>query len=220
MAALAHSYSSLKTYENCPKRYFHERIEKRVKDQGGAATEYGDRVHKALEDYVAKGIPLTHEASPFEAFVSKVKAATGTGTTVLVEQQYCVNRDMEARDWWAEDAFFRAKLDVLALKQNWATVLDWKTGKRRPDFTQLEMFALITFLFHPSVEIVTAGFVWLQDAKIDKEVYKRDNIDALVKKLWDKIDRVEASVESGIWPAKPSGLCNYCPCRQFCEYRR
>jgi hypothetical protein len=48
MTRLAHSYSSIKMFENCPKNYFHQRIEKSVKDSGNAVTAYGERIHKSF----------------------------------------------------------------------------------------------------------------------------------------------------------------------------
>ena len=35
---LTHSFSSIKMYENCPKRYYHQRITKEVQDTGSDAT--------------------------------------------------------------------------------------------------------------------------------------------------------------------------------------
>ena len=37
---LTHSYSALKLYENCPYRYYHQRIAKTVVDKGGEASQH------------------------------------------------------------------------------------------------------------------------------------------------------------------------------------
>ena len=47
---LTHSYSSIKMYENCPKRYMHQRVNKEVTDTGSEATKFGERVHSDLEN--------------------------------------------------------------------------------------------------------------------------------------------------------------------------
>jgi hypothetical protein len=52
------SYSSLKTFTQCPKKYYHLRVLKDVKDTPGEATLYGQELHKAAEDYVKKSAPL------------------------------------------------------------------------------------------------------------------------------------------------------------------
>jgi CRISPR/Cas system-associated exonuclease Cas4 (RecB family) len=53
---------------------------------------------------------------------------------------------------------------------------------------------------------------------MDKETYKREHIDDMWTRLLTRINRVEKSLETDVWPAKPSGLCRYCPCKDFCEF--
>ena len=52
------SYSSLKTFQQCPKKYYHLKIAKDIVDQGGEAAVYGTLVHKAAEDYVRDSVPI------------------------------------------------------------------------------------------------------------------------------------------------------------------
>ena len=66
MTGLTHSFSSLKMYENCPKRYYHQRITKEVKDTGSDATYYGERVHEALEHRLESKVSLTEETKAYE----------------------------------------------------------------------------------------------------------------------------------------------------------
>ena len=54
----AWSYSSIKTFDQCPRKYFHLKVLKDVKDSGSDATIYGQEVHKAAEDYVKDGTPI------------------------------------------------------------------------------------------------------------------------------------------------------------------
>lgn len=215
---LSHSFSSIKLFENCPLRYYHQRITKTVKDQGGEASLYGERIHKFLEDRLAGVIEeLPPEARNLEPVVSVIKAMVGNGE-LHVEREMTLNAGLEPTGWWDADAWIRSKLDVLILKGPSAVVMDWKTGKRRPDFTQLELFALQVFAHYPEVELVTSTFVWTQDLTTDKEVYRRKEAPLYWTKLLDRIRRIEVSVENDTWPAKPSGLCRYCPCKNFCEH--
>ena len=66
--ALAHSYSSVKDFEGCPRRYHEVRILKKFKSQDTAATMYGTAVHKAFEDYIRDGTPLPEQFKMFELF--------------------------------------------------------------------------------------------------------------------------------------------------------
>jgi hypothetical protein len=91
------------------------------------------------------------------------------------------------------------------------------TGKRRPDFTQLELFALQVFAHHPDTKRVDVGFIWTQDLALDKESYRRDDAPAMWERLLTRVQRIEDAAKHDVWPAKPSGLCRYCPCNTFCE---
>lgn len=215
---LAHSFSSLKMFENCPKRYLHQRIEKSVTDPPNEATAYGERVHEALELYIKGEIQeLPPESAKHAAMVDRI-AGLCEGKTVLAEQELVLNKNLEPTGWWDADAWFRSKLDVLILDGNRAIDIDWKTGKRRPDFTQLSMFALQTFIHYPEVDYVTSAFVWLKEGKLDKNVYHRGHLPSLAQSLLAKTTRVEQALEADNWPARPSGLCGWCPCKSFCEY--
>ena len=130
-----------------------------------------------------------------------------------------MDQDPQPTGWWDADAWLRFKLDVLIIRgTDKAIVADWKTGKRRPDFDQLEMFALAVFSFWPEVQKVTSMFVWTKENAIDKETYRREHTDAMWTRLLSRINRVEKSLETEVWPAKPSGLCRFCPCKGFCEF--
>jgi CRISPR/Cas system-associated exonuclease Cas4 (RecB family) len=215
---LSHSFSALKQYENCPKRYYHQRITKEVKDSVGEATLYGERVHKHLEDYLKTGAALPDDSVKLQPLCDTFRTSAGDGG-FFVEQEYTLNKDLQETGWWDADAWLRFKLDVLVVRDNGtAIVADWKTGKRRPDFDQLEMFALAVFSFWPAVNKVTSVFVWTKENAMDKETYKREHIDDMWTRLLTRINRVEKSLETDVWPAKPSGLCRYCPCKDFCEF--
>lgn len=217
---LSHSFSSIKMYENCPLRYYHQRIAKTVKDQGGEASLHGERVHKFLEERL-KGVveELPPELANLEPVVDTVVKMVGDGS-LFIEQEMTLNAGLTPTGWWDPDAWIRSKLDVLIIKGSTAVVMDWKTGKRRPDFTQLESFALQVFAHYPIVELVTGAFVWTQDMTTDKELYRRRDSHQLWEKLLDRIRRIELSAEHDKWPAKPSGLCRYCPCKDFCDYAK
>ena len=217
---LAHSYSALKMYENCPKRYYHQRITKEVKDTPGTATVYGERVHKQLEEYLkAPATGLPEESVALQPLCDTLRQQAKDGGMFLVEEEYTLTANITPTSWFAEDAWLRFKLDVLIIRNNnTAVVVDWKTGKRRPDFDQLEMFALAVFAHWPAVRKVKSMFIWTKENAIDQETYRIEHKDQMWTRLMTRINRVEKSLETDVWPAKPSGLCKFCPCKGFCEF--
>lgn len=214
MTKLSHSYSSIKMYMNCPLRYYHQRVRKAVTDPGSEATHYGERVHKQLELRLKEEAELPQETKHYEALVSAI--LKGVKGQLLVEQELTLNADLQPTGWFDEDAWLRTKIDVLALDGNRAVMFDWKTGKRKPDFDQFELYALQVFTHYPEVEHVSVGFVWLKDRALDREQYLRQDAAPLWEKLLTQINRIEKSVETDVWPARPSGLCRFCPARHLC----
>ncbi len=217
MTKLSHSHSAIKLFENCPLRYYHQRIIKSVVDKGGEASQYGERLHKFFEQKLKGEADLPPEAAQYQPLVDTVLGIIKDGT-LLVEQELTLNKDLQPTGWWDNDAWLRSKLDILIERGNTAYVLDWKTGKRRPDFSQLELFALQVFAHRPEIEVVSTGFIWLKDFALDKETYEREQASEMWEKLLSRIRRIEQALEKNNWPAKPSGLCKFCPCRHFCEF--
>jgi hypothetical protein len=219
MPQLAHSYSSLKLFDNCPKNYYHQRIEQSVKDSGNAVTAYGERIHKSLELRLGEGAMLGREAERYEALCASIEKIAANGV-LTVEEEMTLNQSLEPTGWWDADAWLRSKIDVLVRYEQGAIVFDWKTGKRRPDFDQLELFAVQVFRHYPEVQRVKTTFVWLKEAKMDSETFTREQEPAIWQKILGRITRIEGALEHDNWPAKPSGLCNWCPCKSFCEYAK
>ena len=214
---LAHSYSSIKLYENCPLRYYRQRIVKDVIDEGGEASKHGERIHSFLEMRLKENTTLPQEVSHYEPLCKSVERLA-EGGELHIEKEMVLTENLTLTGWWDKDAWLRSKLDILVIKGNDAVVMDWKTGKRKPDFFQMQMFAVQVFKHFPEVVRVKTSLVWLKDMKIDSEVYNRMDANALWADIMKRIQRIHDSVEYEKWPAKPSGLCRYCPARHDCDF--
>lgn len=214
---LAHSYSSIKLYENCPLRYYRQRIVKDVIDEGGEASKHGERIHSFLEMRLKENTALPQEAAHYETLCKSVEKLAVNGE-LHIEKEMVLTENLTLTGWWDADAWLRSKLDILVIKGNDAVVMDWKTGKRKPDFFQMQMFAVQVFKHFPEVVRVKTSLVWLKDMKIDSEVYNRMDANALWADIMKRIQRIHDSVEYDKWPAKPSGLCRYCPARHNCDF--
>ena len=215
MTNLTHSFSAIKMYENCPKRYYHQRITKEVKDTGSDATIYGERIHEALEHRLNDKTILPKESETYEPLCKSIESLGGT---LQVEKQMTLNENLTPTTWWEKDAWLRSILDVLIIFDDNAIVMDWKTGKRRPDFSQLEMFALQVFSHFPKIKKVKSTFIWLKDMALDSHIYDRIDAEDMWVKLLMKTERINQSVQNNTWPPKPSGLCRFCPAQNICEY--
>ncbi len=198
--------------------YYRQRVIKDIKDAGGEASIYGDRIHKFLEGRL-KGSQLPQEMEQYEPLCAMVERLATDGQ-LMIEQEMTLTENLTPTGWWDADAWLRSKLDVLVIKGNEAVVMDWKTGKRRVDFFQMQMFAAQVFKHFPEVQRVKTILVWLKTMEMDSESYNRVNINEVWAEIMKRIQRIHSSLEHDNWPAKPSGLCRYCPARHDCDYAR
>lgn len=205
------SYSSLTSFETCPKRYYHTRVAKDTPDPPGEQAVWGQTVHKYLEDRVALGTPLPAAVAQYEPLVLPVVNSPGKK---LVEQQLAVAYGLTPTEWDSPDAWSRGIIDLGVVSPNGAkaTLLDWKTGRRKADSDQLMLFAGLAFSHYKELKTVTTGFIWLKDSKIDTKTFKREEVPVIWQKFIPRVLRLQRAYEETRFPPKPSGLCErYCP---------
>lgn len=215
---LSHSYSSIKLFENCPLRYYRQRITKEVVDEGGEASRYGERIHAFLEKRL-KGADIEQEVAQYEPLCASVERLARQGE-LFIEHELVLTENLTPTGWWDADAWLRSKLDVLVIVGADAVVMDWKTGKRNADQFQMQMFAAQVFKHFPGAQRVKTSLVWLKTMEMDTNSYAREDANAIWAEIMKRIQRIHDAYEHGNWSARPSGLCRYCPCRHDCDYAR
>jgi len=216
---LSHSYSAIKLYENCPYRYFRQRITKDVVDEGGEASKYGERVHEYLEHRLKSNKLLPQDVAHYEPLCASVEKIAAGGE-LLIEHELVLTDNLTPTGWWDADAWLRSKLDILVLNGTLANVMDWKTGKRNADQFQMQLFAAQVFKHFPEVDTVKTSLVWLKTMEMDTETYYRGQVNEIWADVMKRIQRIYTSLEHDNWPMKPSGLCRFCPARHDCVSAR
>ena len=216
---LSHSYSSIKLYENCPYRYFRQRVVKDVVDEGGEASKYGERIHEYLEHRLKSNKLLPQDVAHYEPLCASVEKIAQDGQ-LLIEHELVLTNNLTPTGWWDADAWLRSKLDILVINGELANVMDWKTGKRNADQFQMQLFAAQVFKHYPEVQTVKTSLVWLKTMEMDTETYHRKQMHDLWADVMKRIQRIYTSLEHDNWPMRPSGLCRFCPARHDCVSAR
>lgn len=214
---VAWSYSRLTSYETCPRKYFHESVAKTYPFQKNEASTYGDEVHLAFEHYFKRGTPLPFHLKHLEKTLAPIAAAPGEK---VVEQKLCFNAAWEQVEWYAKDAYFRTKQDLLIVNGTAAVAFDWKTGRMKDDFTQLDINAAVTMHIDQGIEQVTSAFFWIQSKSIMPKVIKREQIPDVWGSVLPRVGRYQAAHDAQDFPPKAGFLCKgYCPVKtcQFWE---
>ena len=193
------------------------RVTKEVVDGQTEATIWGSKVHECLEHRVKDGTPLPEMLAGYEKLVAPIAKHPGEK---LVEKQMAINEALQPTGWFADDAWCRGIVDVGVLSGTRGLLLDYKTGKRKPELTQLKLFAGLAFATFPNLETVNTGFVWLKHGTIDKKEYTRKEVPMIWQEFVPRVQRMQRAYEEDKFPPKPSGLCaKYCPVPNHkCEY--
>jgi hypothetical protein len=213
-AVTAWSHSRLQAFDTCPKR--HLEVDRLVNYPEGpnAQRDFGSELHAALEHYCRSDVPFPPGLDGYQEIGDKVRAIPGEK---LFEQKLAIDQHYQPCDFRGPDAWLRVVIDVLVL--DWAAqvaaVIDYKTGKRKDDFSQLQLNAAVIFAHYPDIFTVEATYWWLciKGKPIDRRTYtKHGDLAAIWNKFLPKVKAYENAVQTEVFLPKPSGLCkNYCP---------
>ena len=214
------SYSALNAFETCSLRYKLTRLTKEVHEPQTDATLWGKRVHKAMEHRVGNATPLPETMKQFEAVAEPVAAMRKTGANIQVEQKLALTVNFRPTTYFAPDVWLRVVADVVAEKGKNAVVLDWKTGKKKPDSAQLKLTAAALFSAKPYIQRITCSFLWLTDGTNTTERFEREDAGSIWAEFLPRVKRMETSIKEDRMPPNPSGLCrNYCPVgKRLCNH--
>jgi CRISPR/Cas system-associated exonuclease Cas4 (RecB family) len=210
----AWSYSSLKLYETCPRKYQAEKVTKEVKFTDTDATIYGKELHSAAEEYIRDGKPIDPRFSFIQPYMDKLAAISG--------EKYCelklgVKKNdgrLVACDFFDPDVWFRGVADLVIIDGDKAYVTDYKTGKsaKYADTRQLALMAAALFLKYPEIKKIKTSLLFVVSKDFIKEDFKADWGLSIFSELNGLLEAREASYTNDVWNPRPNGLC-----RKWCS---
>ena len=214
--AISWSHTSLKDYENCPRKYHEVRVLKKYPFEKTEQMRYGDELHKAAEQFVL-GQPLPEKFAFMQPTLDALMAKPGTKHAEL---KLAATVDFEPCDWFDKRAWVRGIVDLLVLDEEneLAWVVDYKTGSNKyPDRDQLELMSLLTFIHYPQIKRVNSALLFVVKESIAKHKMDADSKQTLQNLYRERVARIEASMANDVWNPKQSGLCPWCPVKS-CEF--
>lgn len=210
------SYSTLSTFEQCPKKYWLMNVTKEVKDEDSEAQADGKFIHDALYKRVIKSVPLPMELTPLEKMAKKFADAKGEKKG---EMRLALNRNFEPVDFFAHDVWVRSIVDLLIVRDKTAIVTDYKTGKVKDDFTQLGLTCAVLASWLPDMDLFIGMFAWTKAGKVTTDTYSRSALKGVWNDLLPRVNKMEAAYNDTTMPAKPSVLCGWCPVTSCAHWR-
>lgn len=212
------SYSALKNFEGCKKRYYHEKVAGDFKQQPNEHTTYGTLMHEALEARIKFSTPLPPEFSHLNALVDSLLALTGeklSEVDLSLRSDYAPCTADDPRVW------YKGFADLLVLNRDRrkALVADFKSGNSRyADMDQLELYALATFRHFPEIETARGMLLFVKDDKPITKDFSRHETEEKWLRWIGRLDEIRRAREYNNWPAMPSGLCKFCPVSSCVEH--
>lgn len=206
------SYSSLTSFETCPRKHYEEKIAKSVARVHSQAAEDGSLLHKMAEDFINENKPFEHQYKP-QIIETVAELRVSSQAPLFAEVKIAVTRDLSPTLWDAQDCYARAIIDLYQPDKytGSAYVGDWKTGRSDPFSTQLKFSALMVMSHEQMVKKVNTQYIWLKEKTKTKATIHRDFLEQDWKKFVNRIDKLEKAHEENKWVEKPSGLCKkYC----------
>ena len=206
------SYSTLSLYQQCPKKYYHLKVAKDVKEAPSDAIAFGNKIHKIAQEYVESDKPIPEEyVSAMQAPLDKLKAMDGMK---LCENKLGLTVDLKPCGFFDKNVWWRGIADIIILQDDKAFTVDYKTGKKSQyaDLKQLEILSLAIFKHFPHVKKVKAGLMFLFAEDFVRTEYSADNQQELWVSWLADVGQLEATVKNNVWNPKPNFTCRgYCP---------
>lgn len=233
------SHTFLNDWDNCPHKAMRKFIRKDLPKQPQTeAMKWGNEVHSAFEVRIKHGTKWPQGMEKFEAIAAPLVAAGAVAEKMLgisVEGSPC--------DFFAPNVWLRGKIDatVIAYRRaspKWplptlidvlnsaeldglqietvAAIFDWKTGKRREEKAELEVHAVLLKAWQPTVQKITAHYVWLQDNEVGKP-HDVSDTETKLTEIRQTMATVQNCIEIEDFPKRRNPLCPWCPVTD-CEW--
>lgn len=238
------SASSMKTFDQCPKKYFYTYIE-RVPRKQWDHFDLGNLCHKTLEifhsvymedaennenltnlmgyafskareEFKEVGVDIITEAKKLVQGYLDLVNTKGMPNVKGVETSFNFNL--------SEDIMVRGFLDRIDLmNDDMYHIVDYKTTKNEK---YLEPFQLLVYGLwlqkeHPEVDNFKASYILLRhDSKLKSYDFNKYDVEKAKEKILDFASKIKTAESQEQWIPIPTPLCNWCDFKDICPTQK
>lgn len=214
------SFSSLKTFQQCPKKYYHTKIARDVVEPDTTATLYGKSAHTVAEEYIRDDKPVPPQFAYMQATLDALKQIPGEK---LCEVKLGLTKNLESCDFDAPNVWWHGIADLVVINRETGVAhsVDYKTSKsaRYADVKQLDLVACGLFAKFPEIKRVRSALLFVVSKEFVKAEHHAEMMLKYVEKPAQDVARIEAALKNGVWNPVQGPLCKFCSVKQ-CEYNR
>lgn len=220
----AWSYSSIKTFEQCPKKYYHLKIAKDAKDEDSTATIYGKELHAAAENYIKSATPIPPKfkfIAPTLEALSRIEGEKHCEIKLGVAKR---NGRFMACDFFAKDVWWRGIADLLIINEakQQAYLVDYKTSKnaKYADTKQLDLLAGAVFVHFPKIVEIKSALIFVVSNEMVKKEHEYIMRSSYMNIMEPELVRLEAAIKTNVWNPNAGPLCKFCPVTSCAHNRK
>lgn len=203
------SFSALDDFTTCPRAYYEKKVIKSVVDIPHESQAWGTYVHAQFEGSQRDGTALAPDVESHAPLMRRLARLPGAAYT---ERKVALTRTLAPTTFFAHDVWWRSVIDYHRVEGPHAIVVDYKTGKVKPKWAQLEQYAWYLFLAYPELTTVKAYFYWTKTHALQGRTYTRDVTRTIWKDLKHPLTQYVEAFKTDTWQMRPSGLCaGWCP---------
>lgn len=207
-----HSYSGIKAFETCPRKYRDTKVLKIYPREETEQTLYGTALHAQCELFIKDQRQVDTSYAFLQPILEKLAAMPGRK---LPELEMALTEKLEPCDFKSPDYWVRGIADLVILDDDnmTARVFDYKSGSDKyPDTDQLMLMSLMIFKHFPHIKSITGGLLFVLKGTVSKYRVDREQEHELWWRWRERVAKLDAAHFHNRWPEKSSGLC-----KKYCE---
>lgn len=220
----AWSYSSIKTFDQCPKKYFHLKVKKDYKDEDTTATIYGTELHKAAEEFISLGKPIPARFSFISDALEALQKIPGEKHCELKLGVAKRDGKFAPCDFFAKDVWWRGIVDLVIINKEKRTayLVDYKTSKntRYADTKQLDLMAGAIFTHFPDIVEIKSALLFVVCNEMVKKKHEYIMRTSYLNTMEPELARLEAAIKTDVWNPVSGPLCKFCPVTECAHNRK
>lgn len=198
------TYTILNTYDICPHQMYRRYIRKDLPFVETPEMKWGNDVHTAMELRMG-GKPLPDNMRHWEPIASAIAERKPK-----TEQQLAVTPQGTPISYYDKTGiFFRGKNDITLISGTKALLLDFKTGKKREDPTELETNAMLVHAHNVYLTEFVGAYVWLKEGSIG-QMHALTDTRSTWARVNNKAEEIKDRQASNDWPKTKGPLCGWC----------
>lgn len=211
----AWSYSSIKTFDQCPKKYYHLRIVKDVKDEDSTATLYGKELHTAAEEFIRDAKPIPAKFAFLAPTLEALRNIEGEKHCELKLGVAKREGKFVPCEFFTKDVWWRGIADLLIVNEEKqiAHLVDYKTSKnaKYADTKQLDLLAGAVFTHFPKVKEIKSALLFVVSNEIVKKKHEAIMRTSYLNCMEPELLRLGAAIKTDVWNPNAGPLCRFCP---------